>query len=248
MLQAARRFVPSPVRHWLWAKRHGIDYTLPVLWVRFGTLRRVTPLSRDYGYDRGLPVDRHYIETFLSDHQMDIRGRVLEIGDNIYTVRFGGDRVRTSDVLHIRSGKPNTTIVADLTNADNISTDTFDCIILTQTLQFIFDVRTALQTLYRILKPGGVLLATFPGLSPISRYDMEQWGHFWAFTSLSSQRLFEEVFPRDHVQIRPYGNVLAATAFLYGIAAQELREKELEYFDRDYETLICARATKPATR
>ena len=247
LLRAARRIIPAPIRHWLWAKRHGIEYALPVIWVRFGTLRRVTPVSRDYGYDHGLPVDRHYIERFLSAHQMDICGRVLEIGENTYTCRFGGDRVRTSDVLHVRSGQPNTTIVADLTVGDNVSTDTFDCIILTQTLQFIFDVRAALQTLYRILKPGGVLLATFPGLSPISRYDMEQWGHFWAFTSLSAQRLFEEVFPQDHVQITPYGNVLTATAFLYGIATQELRKKELEYFDRDYEMLIGVRAMKPLT-
>jgi SAM-dependent methyltransferase len=242
--RVARRTLPIPLRHWLWAKRQGIDYRLPVLWVRFGSLRRVTPLSRNYGYDRGLPIDRYYIEKFLSDHRVDIRGRVLEIGDNIYTRRFGGERVSTSDVLHVRPDSPDATIVADLTIADNISTDTYDCIILTQTLQFIFDVRAALQTLYRILKPGGVLLATFPGLSPISRYDMEQWGHFWAFTSLSAQRLFEEVFPPDHVQIKPSGNVLAATAFLYGIAAQELRRGELEYFDRDYETLIGVSAIK----
>jgi SAM-dependent methyltransferase len=242
--QVARRTLPAPLRHWLWAKRKGIDYRLPVLWVRFGSLRRVTPLSRDYGYDRGLPIDRYYIEKFLSDHQVDIRGCVLEIGDNTYTRRFGGERVSTSDVLHVRPGSPNATIVADLTSAGNISTNTYDCIILTQTLQFIFDVRAALRTLHRILKPGGVLLATFPGLSPISRYDMEQWGQFWAFTSVSAQRLFEEVFPPDYVHIRPYGNVLATTAFLYGIAAQELRKGELEYFDRDYETLIGVRATK----
>src|SRR5690242_6820169 len=93
--EVVRRSLPTPIRHWLWDNRHGIDYALPVLWVRFGTLRRVTPVSRDYGYDRGLPVDRHYIETFLSSLQMDICGRVLEIGDNTYTRRFGGDRVRT---------------------------------------------------------------------------------------------------------------------------------------------------------
>jgi SAM-dependent methyltransferase len=208
----------------------------------------VTPLSRNYGYDRGLPIDRYYIEKFLSDHQIDIRGRVLEIGDNTYTRRFGGDQVSTSDVLYLRPGNSKATIVADLTIGDKLLSDSFDCVILTQTLQFIFDVRAALRTLHRILKPSGVLLATFPGLSPISRYDMEQWGHFWAFTSLSAQRLLEEVFPPDHVRIKPYGNVLAAAAFFYGIAAEELRKKELEYFDPDYEALIGVRAMKSSTR
>ena len=137
------------------------------------------------------------------------------------------------------------TIVADLTCADQIPSDTFDCIILTQTLLFIYDIRAAVKTLNRILKPGGVVLVTVPGMSQISREDMVQWGQYWSFTTLSVQRLFEEVFPRGQIQIKAYGNVLAATAFLYGLATQDLRRAELDYHDPDYQVTITVRAVKP---
>jgi SAM-dependent methyltransferase len=235
------------MRRWLWARWHVREYVPPAGRVRLGDLRRLTPLSREFGYDRGRPIDRFYIEKFLSNHQMDVRGHVLEIADDNYTRQFGRDRITRSDVLHVSPGDPKATLIGDLTSADHIPSDTFDCIVITQTLQLIYDIRAALQTLHRILRPGGVVIATFPGLSPISRYDADRWGYYWGFTSLSARRLFGEIFPQDQIQISAYGNVLAATGFLYGMATEELRQQDLEYFDPDYEIIIGVRATKPAT-
>jgi glycosyltransferase involved in cell wall biosynthesis len=245
LAQKARRTIPAPVRSRLMARWRNQDYCPPIGWAHLGNLRRLTPFSREFGYDRGLPIDRYYIDKFLSDYQTDIRGHVLEIADNAYTHRFGGKHVTKSDVLHVVPGNPKATIVGDLTRANHIPSDTFDCIILTQTLQFIYEVREALKTLYRITKPGGVVLATIPGISPVSRYDMERWGHYWGFTTLSVRRLFEGVFPADHVQTETFGNVLTATAFLYGMAAEELKQLEIEFFDPDYEVIIAVRAVKP---
>ena len=246
ILMIGRRRLTRPVFHWLRIKWKRLDYATPAGWVRFGSLRRVTPLSREFGYDRGLPIDRYYIERFLANNASDIRGHVMEIADSVYVRRFGGDRVTRTDVLHVKAGHPNATIVGDLTCADHIPSRNFDCVILTQTLQFIHDVPGVLRTVKRILKPGGVLLATMPGISPISRYDMERWGHVWAFTTQSARRLFEGVFPQDHVQITASGNVLTAASFLYGIATEELRKEELDHFDPDYELIIAVRAIKPA--
>jgi ubiquinone/menaquinone biosynthesis C-methylase UbiE len=148
-------------------------------------------------------------------------------------------------VLHVTPGHLSATITADLTCADHLESEIFDCIILTQTLQFIYDVRAALQTLYRLLKPGGVLLATFPGISQIARYDMEHWGEYWRFTTLSGRMLFAAVFPEDCLTVQAYGNVYSATAFLHGLLASELRREDLDYHDRDYEVLITIRARKP---
>jgi glycosyltransferase involved in cell wall biosynthesis len=243
MLATARRTVPLPVRRWLLARRKGTDYATPVGRVRFGSLRRTTPLSRDFGYDRGLPIDRYYIERFLSAHASDIHGHVLEIADDTYTRRFGGGRVSKSDVLHVES-LPHATIVGDLTCADHIPSETFDCVILTQTLQFIYDVPAALRTVGRILKPGGVVLATVPGITPISRYDMDC---YWWFTSMSIRRLFEAVFPAAQIDIEAHGNVLAASAFLYGMAAEELEQGELDVRDPDYPVVITIRAVRPTS-
>jgi SAM-dependent methyltransferase len=207
-------------------------------------LRRTKPISRRWGFDRGLPVDRFYIENFLARHVNEIQGRVLEIGDDSYTYKFGGDRVTRSDVLNVAEGNPKTSIVADLTNATHIPSDTFDCIVLTQTLQLIYDVQAAIKTFYRVLKPGGTLLVTFPG---ISHKGDSNWGKYWHwnFTTLSAQRLFQEVFPAEKVKVNAYGNVLAAIAFLHGLAAQELSQEELNYHDPDYEVLITVSAVKP---
>jgi hypothetical protein len=214
-------------------------------WVRFGSLRRTDPIDENFGCGWGQPIDRYYIEHFLSQSSADIRGHVLEVADDYYTRRFGQERVSRSDILHHGQGNPRATIIADLTVANDIPSATFDCIILTQTLQFIYDCAAAVKTLYRILKPGGTLLITCHGISRISTHDMEKWGEYWRFTSLSARSLFTEVFPQNYVTVQSYGNVLAATAFLHGLNVQGLRREELDYSDPAYELIIGLRAVKP---
>jgi SAM-dependent methyltransferase len=210
-------------------------------------MRRLTPISGVWGFDRGAPVDRYYIERFLDRHAADIHGHVLEFGDDSYSRRFGGARVIHRDILHPVDGNPRATIVADLSRDDALPSESFDCIICTQTLMFIYDIQNAMATLHRILKPGGILLMTLAGISHrISRYDMDRWGDYWRFTSLSARRLGESVFPPANVDVDSHGNVLAAIAFLHGLAQQELHQEELEAKDPDYEVLITVRAVKPA--
>ncbi len=219
----------------------------PVGRVQFGSLRRTTPISRVFGLDRAQRercIDIVFIERFLKDHQSDIRGRVLEIGDDRYTKRFGGAKVERGDVLHVQPGG-GATIVADLTSAASIAAGSFDCIICTQTLQFIYDVHAAVRTLHRLLRPGGVVLASFTGISQISRYDMDRWGDYWRFTTASARRLFEECWPPDQVLIEAHGNALLAVAYLHGLTVDELTAEELETRDNDFQLVITARAVKP---
>jgi SAM-dependent methyltransferase len=207
-----------------------------------GDLRRTEPFSRRWGSDRGRPVDRYYIESFLEAHRADIRGRTLEIGNSLYTERFGTG-VTEADVLHVLEGDPHATIVGNLATGEGCPSDTFDCIVLTQTLHEIYDVAGALRTLHRMLRPGGVLLATVPGISGIVHPDAERWGDFWRFTTYSLERLLAEAgLPAE---IRPRGNVLTSTAFLYGLATRELSAAELETDDPDYQLVLTIRAVKP---
>jgi SAM-dependent methyltransferase len=217
----------------------------PVRFVRFGNLRRLKPISRSWGTERGQPIDRYYIERFLAQQAGDIQGRVLEIGDNTYTRQFGQNRVTESVVLHVAEQKEHVTLIGSLTDPSSIPAASFDCLIVTQTLQLIYDVQTAVCTIYDSLKPGGVALVTVPGISQISRYDMDRWGHYWSFTTRSVEKLFTAGFPLDHLQIEAHGNVLAAISFLHGLASQELRSAELEHTDPDYQLLITIRARRP---
>jgi len=214
--------------------------------VRWGSLRRTSPISRIFGLDRGQAIDRYYIERFLAAHSAQIHGVVLEIGGDHYTRCFGGSQVTRSEVLHATDGNPKATLIGDLQTGQGVPPEAFDCIILTQTLQFLYDMKAVVKTLQRCLRPGGVVLATGTGISQISRYDMDRWGDYWRFTSLSARRMFEEAFAAGAVTVKSYGNVLAATALLQGISANELKPAELDVQDRDYEVVITIEAVKRA--
>ena len=200
------------------------------------------PVSRTFGFERGKPVDRWYIERFLAEHTADVRGRVLEVAESTYTGWYGGDDVTTSDVLYAAEGNPDATVVGDLTTGAGIPEAAYDCFICTQTLQFIYDVRAAVAGTRALLAPGGVLLATVPGISQISREDMRDWGEWWRFTAKSVARLFADVYGEDHVEVTQHGNVRAAAAFLYGLAAEDLDATALEAVDPDFHLLITIRA------
>ncbi|HJU16652.1 MAG TPA: glycosyltransferase [Stellaceae bacterium] len=211
--------------------------------VRFGDLRRLRPISPNFGYDRGKPVDRRYIEDFLSCNAEDIRGRVLEVLDDAYTLQYGGTRVTHSDILHVDESNPRATLVGDLAAGDPFPSQAFDCIVLTQTLQFVFNVHKAVATLHRMLKPGGVLLLTVPGVSSI---DQGEWGEswYWSLSPAALSRLLGERFGEANISVTAYGNVLAAVAFLHGLAESELRPTELDAHDPHYPVIVAARAVK----
>lgn len=236
LVRAAR-----PLRRWLVRKTRRPRVGA----VDFGDLNRLEPVSRDWGFDRGTPVDRLYIERFLSAHADDIQGRVLEVADSTYTRQFGGHRVNQSDILHPVPGNPRATLVADLGTGEGVRDDLFDCIICTQTLQLIYSVETAIASLSRMLKPSGVLLLTVPGISQICREDMEETGDYWRFTTASLERLLRPGFD-SAVEIRAVGNVYAATAFLHGVAADELDVEALAHVDKQFQMLLTARAVKRA--
>lgn len=208
-------------------------------------LWRLEPFSRACGADRGTPIDRYYIERFLADNADDIRGRVLEMGDRVYTQRYGGRRVTHSDALFQREGKPGVTIVDDLQTGHNLPSDAFDCVVFTQTFQLLYDSRGAIRVLHRILKPGGVVLATFPGVSQIVRDEKEGWYDYWRWTATGAKRLWSETFGEDNVTVAPFGNLISVMSFISGVALHELKPEELDHRDRDYELSLTLRAVKP---
>jgi SAM-dependent methyltransferase len=173
-----------------------------------------------------------------------IRGRVLEVMDSEYTRRFGTN-VTLSDVLDIDAGNAEATVVADLAAADAIEPAVFDCFILTQTLQYVFDVEAALAHVHRLLRPGGTVLCTVPVVSRIGRTQIES--EYWRFTPNACRRLFERHFGGGAVDVCGLGNVLSCVAFLIGMAAEELSARELQEHDPFFPLLVAVRATKAAT-
>lgn len=202
-------------------------------------LYSTNPVSRKFGFDRGTPIDRYYIEKFLSENKKYIRGDVLEVADSYYTDKFGGRKVNKSIVFSYEPAK-GVDVVGDLTTGKGVLSSMADCVILTQTLPFVFDVQSAVGNSLKLLRSGGVLLLTVPGITQISRYDMDRWGHYWTFTDLSTRRLFEKFVPKRNISVTTYGNVKSACSFLYGLSSEEMQKRDLDYKDNDYQVVIAA--------
>jgi GT2 family glycosyltransferase/SAM-dependent methyltransferase len=214
----------------------------PIGLVDFGQLSNTSPISLNFGWDRGTPIDRYYIENFLAKHAEDITGRVLEIGDDSYSRRYGS-KVSKQDVLHIDPHHAKATLFGDLTQPGILPDEAFDCIILTQTLQLIFELEESVTRLNAALKPGGILLLTVPGISPIDRGEWaSQW--CWSFTAVSIRRLFLRRFTSDALDIKTHGNVFAAMAFLQGASLEEIDRSKLDIHDQAYPVIITLRAQK----
>jgi SAM-dependent methyltransferase len=200
------------------------------------------PLSRRFGLDRGRPVDRVFIERFLEAHAGDIRGRVLEVYEPTYTTRFGGARVTQADVVDAAESNPRATLVGDLREPGWLPERAFDCAIVTQTLQAIGDPVAVVRSLGAALAPGGVILASFAGVSQRSMLGEEEgFRDLWRFTSDGVAELFARAGLR--AEVTAYGNLAACAAFLYGMAEHETDPRAFTGDDPDYELVVMARAT-----
>ncbi len=205
-------------------------------------LARGRPVSYRWGYDRGTPIDRYYIERFLGERRADITGRVLEVKSDDYARQFG-EGVTDVDVLDVDSGNPQASVVTDLASADAIADGSYDCFVLTQTLQYIFDVGAALRHAARILRPGGVLLATVPSVTRVTT-EIAELRDYWRFTEDSCAELIRTAFGDPEPLVQAYGNVLACTAFLAGLAAEELPRSRLDLHDPAFPLVVAVRAVK----
>jgi len=243
MVNRIKSFLGNPVKRALFLLGLKKHFTPAVGKVNFGDFNNSEPIGRSFGIGRGQPIDRYFIEKFLDDNSGDIKGHVMEIGDNHYTLKFGGDAVKKSDVLHLTNSNQKATIIGDLSDLPQVADNVFDCIILTQTLQFIYDYKKALETCQRILKPGGTLLLTVPNVAPIGD---REWGNFyyWAFTDKGISKVLNEIFSPGSVEVRHFGNVFTSTAFLQGLSLADIPLDKLEYNDPFIQLIVAGKAKK----
>lgn len=199
----------------------------------------INPISNIFGIERGLPIDRYYIEKFLAKNSRYVKGTVLEVAERGYTIKYGSD-VKESICMHVSDSKDGNNIIANLETGEGIVENMADCFILTQTLPFIFDVREAARNVVRSLKRGGIALVTVSGITQISRYDMSRWGHYWSFTTASLKKLFDMINEVESVEVEAYGNVKSSVSGLYGLAMEDVCQEELEYKDDNYQQIVTA--------
>lgn len=203
----------------------------------------LNPLSRRFGLEYGKAIDRFYIEKFLADNKSNIKGIAMEIAEDRYTKMFGENVVETM-ILHVNGWGGMNVIKGNLATGEGLVENSVDCLICTQTLQFIYDIHSVVKNIYKVLKPGGTAMITVPLLSQLSLYDYQNWGCYWRFTDQSMKKILLESFDEREIKVYTYGNMKAAMAFLYGICQEEMRQSDLEYYDEQFPLIIGATCRK----
>lgn len=227
-LENTKRVVKAP---YLLAKGILARARLPLL---------VKPLSDVWGFDRGLPLHRHYLEQFLKEFAADIQGMCLEFQEDNYTTRFGGQAIERLDILHLDDSNPQATIVAELGRPNDIPDNSFDCIICTHVLNAVFELEKFIADVHRILRPGGVLLVAVPH---VSMYDPDA-GEIWRFTPGGVGALLRRSFEADQITVRSYGNSLTAAGEIRGLVYDEFSAGQRNLHDPRFAVEVCARAVK----
>lgn len=234
-----RSRVPKPpwLRRWVVPRPRGRTRRDLIARVRN---QQYAPVSRSFGYERGLPVARFYIEQFISIHKADIRGRSLEVKNDNYLRRFGDHQVTEFHVLDIDEQNEQANLFADLEVVGSLPSG-FDCIILTQTIHYIFDMRVALENCYRALAPGGTLLLTAPGVQNSDDGELD----YWRFTKRTLPSLVDHVCPDATSEFYTYGSLPTSIAALQGLAVEDLDEIELAHVDDLFPVILAAQIKKP---
>ena len=199
-------------------------------------------MSRAFGRELGTPIDRAYIDNFLENNKTDISRDVMEIAEDIYTVRYGTE-VKKSYILHVNGW--NNSIKGNLATGEGIQSNLVDCIICTQTIQMIYEIEDALKNIYKLLKKDGVALITIHGISQLSMGDYNNWGEYWRITAKTAFRLAESAgFEPDNINVESFGNVKTVMCFLYGMCQEQLNKDDFMYNDEQFPLMICMRVKK----
>ncbi len=198
------------------------------------------PVSEQFATERGTPVDRYYIDKFLNEYSHYICGDVLEIEDNTYTKKYGGEKVGTSIVMDVSSKASNIDFNANIETGEGIKASIADCFICTQTLMYIYDLKSAARNICKLLKPGGAALITCSGLSQNSRRCMESYGAYWGFNEAVFQKMFSDESEMELVITGAYGNVKTVTAHISGLCVEDLQEADFEKTDVCYPLIVYA--------
>jgi SAM-dependent methyltransferase len=256
-----------PSGWYAWAKR---TFGGPgaVTGVRLGHLRRLDPVSVRTAAQRGRPIDQAWVDEFLDRHAADVRGRVMEVGTIVH-VKARGAAVDHLDLVDVDPrtdpptgpaprpegepvpvpGRPSVAAeqpVADVAHPDAVPTGHYDCIVAVGGLHQVPDPAAVVSSLHDALAEGGVVLAAVPGM--VQRQELHSGPVRWGMTSSTVRELFEDAFPDGEVEVEAHGNVLAATALLHGLAADELDPAELAHRDPRIEVLVTVRAVRSRPR
>jgi len=197
--------------------------------------------------NRCTPLDQYYIYKFLKDNSKYIKGRVLEIGTDLMAHQYGHENVVKSDLVN-KSTNVNAKFGRDslIDYTSDIPSDTYDCIIAAYIFQPTHNLSPLIKTLYRILKPRGVMLAMTKSIGALVTEHSDYTDQHRHLTCLSVRKMFEEHFPIKNIAITCFGNVVSVKSLLVQLVSKESSQGESDYSNNRHHIVIGVRVEKPA--
>lgn len=239
LIYLVRRFTPHHMNEYFRRRELKTAGWVPRGEVQFGNLRSLVPIGRLFNLDRGTPIHNYYCQQFLSNIADEVRGDVLHVGEPHERGRAGATVAEF--LSRLGAVRPKTMTLEEMRDR-NLEANLFDCILISDCLEYAPNLDVSLAMVKRLLRPGGVIVAILPGLQNGHRQGGIANLH-WHFTTHSAANLFERYFGRGNLQVSGFGNILTAVAALHGLTAEELNSVELEKHDPAYEVSIFVKAT-----
>lgn len=185
---------------------------------------RVTPISPDFGYARGTPIDRVLIRRYLGSAPTSVVGIVHEVGESQFSPMLFPRAVH--HVVHV-SPENETDLRVDFLEVPQDQIGLCEAIICTQVLNFIKEPLEALRGISSLLRPGGRCYMTVAGLAQVSRYDSARWGDYFRFMPQGFDHLLSQCDAIRVIHRNDLGNLFCAKCLMDGVVAEDVVEKRL---------------------
>lgn len=209
----------------------------PIGTLNWGDLRRGKPFCNEFGFERGTPIDRYYLDKFISSIRHLVKGKVVEIGGALSNrEQYGFENTSTYDAVDLLSS-PFVNICGDIHESNLLKPDYYDTILLFNVLEHCHTPQKVVDNIHNWLASSGYCLAIVPNAQRIHNNP----GDYWRILPDGMKTLFQNF---AKVQVTTYGSPTSLIASYMGIAAQELTHDELTEINPLYPVTTCLVAQK----
>ena len=205
--------------------------------VRFGDFGRLWPFSHRFGFDRGAPVDRYYLQQFVRSIRPVVRGRCLEIGGSLknnWLYRFDVDEFRT---LELEQSRVADDLVGDAADRGVLDPESWDSILAFHVLEHCPNPFAVASNMCAWLRPNGHACIVVPCAQRVHNYP----GDYWRFMPDGLRVLFRDF---SEVNVSTYGNPLTVVSNYLALSHTELLAEDMDAVHPDYPVLACVVARK----